>query len=65
MVKSPPANAGDIGDAGSIPRSGRSLNLGDLKYDMTTYSSILAWRLPSTEKLGRLKSTVSQRVGHY
>ena len=24
MVKNPPANAGDTGDAGSIPRSGRS-----------------------------------------
>ena len=23
MIKNPPANAGDIGDAGSIPRSGR------------------------------------------
>ena len=25
MVKNPPANAGDAGDMGSIPRSGRSL----------------------------------------
>ena len=24
MVKNPPANAGEAGDAGSIPRSGRS-----------------------------------------
>ena len=24
VVKNPPANAGDIGDAGSIPRSGKS-----------------------------------------
>ena len=24
MVKNPPANAGDTGDSGSIPRSGRS-----------------------------------------
>ena len=24
MVKNPPANAGDVRDAGSIPRSGRS-----------------------------------------
>ena len=24
MVKNPPANAGDTGDAGSIPKSGRS-----------------------------------------
>ena len=29
---------------------------------MTTYSSILAWRIPWTEELGRLQSTGSQRV---
>ena len=28
MVKNPPANAGDIRDAGSIPESGRSLGGG-------------------------------------
>ena len=28
MVKNPPANAGDTGDAGSIPGSGRSSGLG-------------------------------------
>ena len=28
MVKNPPANAGDIRDTGSIPRSGRSLGEG-------------------------------------
>ena len=28
MLKNPPANAGDTGDAGSIPRSGRSLGGG-------------------------------------
>ena len=28
MVKNPPANAGDIGDMGSIPESGRSLGGG-------------------------------------
>ena len=28
MVKNPPANAGDTGDAGSIPGSGRSPGLG-------------------------------------
>ena len=31
---------------------------------MTTYSSILAWRIPWTEEPGRLQSTGSQRVGH-
>ena len=29
MVKNPPANAGDIGDAGSIPGSGRSPGVGN------------------------------------
>ena len=28
------------------------------------YSSILAWRIPWTEKPGRLQSVESQRVGH-
>ena len=31
---------------------------------MTTHSSILAWRIPWTEELGRLHSTQLQRVGH-
>ena len=31
---------------------------------MVTHSSILAWRIPWTEKPGRLQSTGSQRVGH-
>ena len=59
MVKNPPANAGDIRDAGSIPGSGRSL-----EEDMATHSSILAWRIPWTEELGRPQSMESQRVGH-
>ena len=29
MVKNPPANAGDTGDAGTIPRSGRSPRIGN------------------------------------
>ena len=29
VVKNPPANAGDTGDAGSIPESGRSLGEGN------------------------------------
>ena len=29
VVKNPPANAGDTGDAGSIPRSGRRLEGGN------------------------------------
>ena len=35
-----------------------------LEKEMATYSSILAWRIPWTEKPGGLKSTGSQRVGH-
>ena len=29
-----------------------------LEKEMTTYSSILAWKIPRTEELGRFKSTV-------
>ena len=35
-----------------------------LEKEMVTHSSILAWKIPWTEKLGRLQSTGSQRVGH-
>ena len=31
---------------------------------MVTHSSILAWRIPWTEELGRLQSMGSRRVGH-
>ena len=31
---------------------------------MATHSSNLAWRIPWTEKPGRLEFTGSQRVGH-
>ena len=31
---------------------------------MATYSSILAWRIPQTEELGRLQSVGVARVGH-
>ena len=44
------------GDPGSIPGLGRSPGEG-----MTTYSSILTWKIPWTEKPGGLES---QRVGH-
>ena len=49
VVKSPPTNAGDIRDAGSIPRSGRSPGGGQgnpLQY--------FCLENPITEKLGRL-----------
>ena len=43
----------------------QSLGLEDtLEKEMATHSSILAWRIPWTEKPSRLQSTGSQRVGH-
>ena len=43
----------------------RSLSQEDpLEKGMTTHSSILAWRIPWTEKPGGLQSMGSQRVGH-
>ena len=43
----------------------RSLGWEDpLEKEMATHSSILAWRIPWTEELGRLQSTGSQRVGY-
>ena len=35
-----------------------------LEKEMAIHSSILAWRIPCTEKPSRLQSTGSQRVGH-
>ena len=35
-----------------------------LEEGMAMHSSILAWRMPWTEELGRLQSIGSQRVGH-
>ena len=46
VVKHPPANAGD---AGSVPGPGRSP-----EGETATHASILAWRVPWTEKPGRL-----------
>ena len=43
----------------------RSLGREDpLEKEIVTHSSILAWRIPWTEKPGRLQSTGLQRVGH-
>ena len=43
----------------------RSLGREDpLEKEMVTHFSILAWRIPWTEKLGGLQSTGSQRVWH-
>ena len=43
----------------------RSLGQEDpLEEGMATHSSVLAWRIPQTEKPGGLQPTGSQRVGH-
>ena len=43
----------------------RSLGPEDpLEKEMTTHSSILAWRIPRTEESSGLQSTRSRRVGH-
>ena len=54
VITSLPANAGDIGDTGSVPGW----------EEMATRSSILAWRIPWTEEPGGLRSTGLQRAGH-
>ena len=41
-----------------------SLGKDPLEKRITTQSSILAWRIPWTEKPGRLQSMGWQRVGH-
>ena len=45
VVKNPPANAGDTGDVGSIPRSGRSP-----RKEVATHSHIPAWKIQWTEE---------------
>ena len=35
-----------------------------LEKEMAIHSSTIAWKIPWTEELGRLKSMGSQRVGH-
>ena len=55
VIKNPPANEGEL----------RSLGQEDpLKEEMSTHSSILAWKVPWTEKPGGLQSMGSQRVRH-
>ena len=44
-VKNPPANAGDIKDAGSVSGSGISL-----EESTAVHFNILAWRIPLTEE---------------
>ena len=59
VVENLPANSGDIGDVVL------SLDKEDpLEEEMTTHSSILAWRIPWIEEPGRTQSVGSQRIGH-
>ena len=58
MLKNPPANAGDAGDMGSIPGSGKI----PLEEEMVTHSSILAREISWTEQPGGLQSMGLQRV---
>ena len=51
VVKNPPANARDIRDVGLIWGQKELL-----EEDMAIHASILAWRIPWTEKSGRLQS---------
>ena len=53
-------SACNTGDAGLIPGSGRIMEKG-----MATYTSILAWNIPSTEESGGLQVMGSQRVGYH
>ena len=50
VVKNPPADAGDVRDAGLIPGSEDPLEEG-----MAIHSSILAWRSPWPEEPGGLQ----------
>ena len=59
VVKTLPANAGDIKDVGLIPVLRRYL-----EEDRTSHSGILAWRIEWTDGPGGLQSTESQRVRH-
>ena len=54
LVKHPPTSAGDRRDRDLIPASGRSPG-----GEMATHSSVLAWKIPWTEELGGLQSTIS------
>ena len=49
----------NAGDPSLIPVSGRSPGK-----EMATHSSTHTWKIPWTEKPGRLQSMGSQRVGH-
>ena len=50
-VENPPANEGDARDESSIPGGWED----PLEKEMATHSSILAWRIPCTEKCHELQ----------
>ena len=57
MVKNPPASAEGVRDSGS------TLGQEDpLEEEMVTHSTILAWKVPWTEKPGGLQSMGPKRV---
>ena len=56
MVKNPPAV-----QETQVQSLGQE---GPLEGEMATHASLLAWRIPWTEELGRLQSMESQRVRH-
>ena len=59
MVKNPPANEGDMS---SIPGSGRYLGEGNgVEENLLQFP---AWKIPWTEKPGRLQSMELQRTVH-
>jgi len=71
VLQNLPAYARHAGDAGSIPRSGKSPEEGNcnpLQYSwgkaMAPHSSTLAWKILWTEEPVRLQSMGSLRVGH-
>ena len=63
-------NAGDIGDTGSIPVSGRSPEKDLLRRnekedkERAAHFSTLAWEIPWTEKPGGLQTLGLRRVGY-
>ena len=59
MVKNPPVNAGDAGDMGLIPGSGRFSG-----GRHANHSRILAWRISRTKEPSGLQSIESQRAGN-
>ena len=57
VVKSPPANAGNVGQWGRAGEGVQSLGLEDpLEKEMATHSSVLAYKVPWTEELSGLHS---------